>query len=164
LPDIPRKLEVACYAALPAVFIETKSIDDLQGVYELDLQRYVSWYCQWDGHSHPQHVENVATFFRWMELKVRFEVIAYITPEMIIYLVPPQLSTRLIPSSSSRHRPLDLSSGFVACSMGPSKSDLSVDQPLDTLNGEGSSGGSWLGSSRFEDSVHYHAGFRIYGV
>jgi hypothetical protein len=36
-------------------------------------------------------------------------------------------------------------------------SKRSVAQPLDVLNGEGYSGGSLLGSSRFEDSVHHQA-------
>ena len=78
--DIPRELEVACYIALPVVCIQTKSIDVLKDVYELDLLRYVSWYRQWDAaHFFPQGAENAVTFFRWMELKVRFEVNAQIT-------------------------------------------------------------------------------------
>jgi len=81
LPDITKELKVACYAALPVVCVQTKSIDVLKGVYELDLQRYVSWYCQWTPHYFPNNVENVVTFFRWMEPKVRFEVIVSITSE-----------------------------------------------------------------------------------
>jgi hypothetical protein len=34
--------------------------------------------------------------------------------QMIMYLVPPQLRTRFIPSSCSRHRLVDLSCGSVA--------------------------------------------------
>jgi hypothetical protein len=76
LPDIPRELEVACHTALPVACVQTKSIDVLKDVYELDLLRYVSWYCQWADRLHPKNVDNTATFFKWMKLKVRFEVIA----------------------------------------------------------------------------------------
>jgi hypothetical protein len=75
LPDTPRELEVACYAALPVACVQAKSIDALKDVYELDLLRYVSWYCQWADHLFPQHLDNVVTFFKWMKLKVRFAVI-----------------------------------------------------------------------------------------
>ena len=78
LPDIPRELEVACYTALPVVCVQTKSMDVLKDIYELDLERYVSWYCQWTHHSNTEYAENVATFFKWMQLNVRFEVIACI--------------------------------------------------------------------------------------
>jgi len=80
LPDIPRELEVACYIALPVVCVQTKSMYVLKDVYELDLLRYMSRYCQWADHLHPTkvdngvhltNVENVVTFFKWMELKVR---------------------------------------------------------------------------------------------
>ena len=81
LSDTPRELEVACYAALPVVCVQTKSIDVLKAIYELDLARYVSWYCQLADHLHVQNVNNVVTFFRWMELKVRFNVIASIISE-----------------------------------------------------------------------------------
>ena len=74
LLDIPRALEVACYIALPVACIQVKSIDVLKDVYELDLLQYVSWYCQWANNLDTQNVENVVTFFRWMELKVRFNV------------------------------------------------------------------------------------------
>jgi hypothetical protein len=81
LPDIPKELEVACYTALPVACVQTESIDVLKGVYEFDLLRYVSWYGQWAGHLRPHNVEDAVTFFRWMELKVRFEVNAQITSD-----------------------------------------------------------------------------------
>ena len=81
MPDIPTKLEDACYTVLPVACVQAKSIDVLD-VYELDLLRYVSWY-RWRGDPRflPLSVEDVVTFFRWMELKVRFEVNAQITLE-----------------------------------------------------------------------------------
>ena len=79
LPGIPEELEVACYEVLPAVCVQTESIDVLKDVYELDLLRYVSWYFQRAKNLTPYSVEDVVTFFRWMELKVRFEVNAQIT-------------------------------------------------------------------------------------
>jgi len=79
LPDIPRELEVACYAALPVAYIQANPIDVLKDVYEFDLLRYVSWYCQRAYYVSPQRVEDAVTFFRWMELKVRFKVNAHIT-------------------------------------------------------------------------------------
>ena len=81
MPDIPAELKVACYTALPVVFVQARSIDVLKDVYELDLQRYVSWYCQWADHFFPQHLDNVLKFFNWMKLKVRFGVNAQITSD-----------------------------------------------------------------------------------
>jgi len=82
--------------------------------------------------------------------------------QMIMYPVPPQLRTRLIPSSYRRHRPMDLLSGSVACSTRPCRSGLGVDQRVDIPHGEGSSGGSWFGSSNFGDSdFHYRARLRF---
>jgi len=75
LPDIPGALNDACYTALP---VAAKFIDTLD-VYELDLLRYVSWYRKWDGLFFFEDVRDAVTFFRWMELKVRFEVNAQIT-------------------------------------------------------------------------------------
>lgn len=77
-PDISRELEVACYTALPVACVKAQSIDVLD-VYELDLLRYVTWYCQWVERLHPTNVENVVRFFRWMELKVHFHMNAQIT-------------------------------------------------------------------------------------
>jgi len=79
LPDIPRELEGACYTALPVACVQANSIDVLKAVYELDLLRYLAWYCQWNFRNSDSNVENAPTFFRWMELKVRFEVNARIT-------------------------------------------------------------------------------------
>ena len=72
LSDIPRELEVACHTALPVVCVQTKSIEVLKNIYELDLLQYF----QLAHDLHPQYVESVATFLKWMQLKVRFEVIA----------------------------------------------------------------------------------------
>jgi len=48
-------------------------MDILEDIYRLDLQQYVAWYCQRDFRLLPiKSVENVATFFNWMKLKVRF--------------------------------------------------------------------------------------------
>jgi hypothetical protein len=58
----------ACYTALPMAFIQAESIDVLKDVYEFDLLRYLS-------RSYPKSVDDVASFFKWMELKVRFEMI-----------------------------------------------------------------------------------------
>ena len=77
LADIPTELEAACYTALPVACVQANLIDVLD-VYELDLQRYVSWYCQSADHLRTQNAENVTTFFGWMKLKVRFEVNAQI--------------------------------------------------------------------------------------
>ena len=79
LLDIPREVEITCYTVLPVVCVQTKSVDVLQGVFELDLQRYVSWYRQWNYNFRAQNVTDAVTFFRWMELKVRLEVHAQIT-------------------------------------------------------------------------------------
>ena len=76
LSDIPRELEVACHTALPVVCVQTKSIEVLKNIYELDLLQYLSRYFQLAHDLHPQYVESVATFLKWMQLKVRFEVIA----------------------------------------------------------------------------------------
>ena len=81
LLDIPRELEVVCYTALPVACIQTKSIDVVKDVYELDLLRYVTWYCHWPEYFYRQNMVDMATFFKWMKLKVRFEVIAYITSD-----------------------------------------------------------------------------------
>ena len=78
MSDIPRELEAACYVALPVACVQAKSID-LLDVYELDLLRYVSWCSQSVEYFASQSVKDVVTFFRWMELKVRFEVNARIT-------------------------------------------------------------------------------------
>ena len=79
MPDIPRELEGACYTALPVACVQAKSIDVLD-VYELDLLRYVSWYHRQPNNRYfSETVEDTVTFFRWMELKVRFEVNAQIT-------------------------------------------------------------------------------------
>ena len=79
LLDIPKDLETACYTALPVACVQAKSIDVLKDLYELDLLRYVSWYCQRATHVYRYNVENLTTFFKWMERKVRLEVNAQLT-------------------------------------------------------------------------------------
>ena len=81
LLDIPRELEVACYTALPVACIQAKSMDVLKDIYELDLQRYVSWHRQSASQFSDEDLENAVTFFRWMELKVRFEANDKITSD-----------------------------------------------------------------------------------
>ena len=63
------------------VCVQTKSIDILKDLYELDLLRYVSWHCQWADRLLSKNMHNMATFFKWMKLKVRFEVDAQITSD-----------------------------------------------------------------------------------
>ena len=69
LPDIVQQLEFACYITLLVACVQTKSIDVLKDIYELDLKQYLS--CYWTHNSYSKHLENVATFFKWMQLKVR---------------------------------------------------------------------------------------------
>jgi hypothetical protein len=66
--------------ALPVACVQAKSIDVLD-VYRLDLLQYVMWYHQWRAHFLPQSMENAVTFFRWMKLKVRFELNVQITSD-----------------------------------------------------------------------------------
>ena len=56
-------------ATLPFQWFVSRRIDVLKDIYELDLLQYVSRYY------HHRHIVDVATFFKWMKLKVRFEVI-----------------------------------------------------------------------------------------
>ena len=80
-PDIPRELAIACHSALPVFCVQTKSIDVLKDIYELDLSRYLSLHRNPAKYFADRDVDNMITFFKWMEIKVRFEVISYITSD-----------------------------------------------------------------------------------
>jgi hypothetical protein len=73
LLDIPTMLKDACYIALPLICLKgPMPMDVLEDICRLDLSRYVAWYRKWFLRLDPENVDNVATFFKWMKLKVRF--------------------------------------------------------------------------------------------